>query len=94
MGDDDIVPVPQVLIDAIGQTRTFVVKISSHNLEGKTQTLTVTKVLPLESPEPEAKSGDDVDVELGSEGGGLANESVKRAGDDVGSEDAKRAKCG
>ncbi|KAL0846571.1 hypothetical protein Bca101_019817 [Brassica carinata] len=94
VGDDDIVPVPQVLIDAIGQTRTFVVKISSHNLEGKTQTLTVTKVLPLEAPEPEAKSGDDADVELGSEGGGLADESVKRACDEVGSEDAKRAKCG
>uniref|UniRef100_A0A0D3CA66 Replication factor A C-terminal domain-containing protein n=2 Tax=Brassica TaxID=3705 RepID=A0A0D3CA66_BRAOL len=39
-----------VLIDTIGQTCTFVIKISNHNLEGKTQALTVTKVLPLEVP--------------------------------------------
>ena len=41
---------PQALIDTIGQTRKFVVKVSKHNLEGKTQALTVTKVLPLEVP--------------------------------------------
>ncbi|KAH0874049.1 hypothetical protein HID58_071411 [Brassica napus] len=49
-GDDHVVPVPQALIDTIGQKRTFVIKISKHNLEGKTQILTVTKVLPLEVP--------------------------------------------
>ncbi|KAG2312099.1 hypothetical protein Bca52824_023656 [Brassica carinata] len=94
VGDDDIVPVPQVLIDTIGQTRTFIVKISTHNLDGKTQTLTVTKVLPLEAPAPEVKTGDEVDVELCNEREDLADESVKRAADGVGSEDAKRARCG
>ncbi|KAL0748743.1 hypothetical protein Bca101_030745 [Brassica carinata] len=49
-GDGHVVPVPQALIDTIGQTRTFVIKISNHNLEGKTQALTVTKVFPLEVP--------------------------------------------
>ncbi|KAL0855178.1 hypothetical protein Bca101_060330 [Brassica carinata] len=74
-------------------TRTFIVKISTHNLDGKTQTLTVTKVLPLEAPAPEVKSGDEVDVELCNEREDLADESVKRAADGVGSEDAKRARC-
>uniref|UniRef100_A0A0D3CJL2 Replication factor A C-terminal domain-containing protein n=1 Tax=Brassica oleracea var. oleracea TaxID=109376 RepID=A0A0D3CJL2_BRAOL len=48
--DGHVVPVPQALIDTIGQTHTFVIKISNHNLEGKTQALTVTKVFPLEVP--------------------------------------------
>uniref|UniRef100_M4FEV4 Replication factor A C-terminal domain-containing protein n=1 Tax=Brassica campestris TaxID=3711 RepID=M4FEV4_BRACM len=46
--DGHVVPVPQALINIIGQTRTFVIKISKHNVEGKTQSLTVTKVLPLD----------------------------------------------
>ncbi|CAG7893769.1 unnamed protein product [Brassica rapa] len=45
MGDDHLVPVPQALINTIGQTRKFIVKVSTHNLTGKTQSLTVTKVL-------------------------------------------------
>ncbi|KAG2304314.1 hypothetical protein Bca4012_082723 [Brassica carinata] len=42
VGDDHLVPVPQDLIDTIGQTRKFIVKVSNNNLTGKTQTLTVT----------------------------------------------------
>ncbi|KAF3516325.1 hypothetical protein DY000_02061312 [Brassica cretica] len=45
VGDDYLVPVPQALIDTIGQTRKFIVKVSNHNLTGKTQSLIVTKVL-------------------------------------------------
>ncbi|CAN6927988.1 unnamed protein product, partial [Brassica oleracea] len=52
VGEDHIVPVPQAMIDTLGQTRKFIVKVSDHNLNGKSQTLTVTKVLPLEPPEP------------------------------------------
>ncbi|WZZ57760.1 hypothetical protein YC2023_057867 [Brassica napus] len=52
VGEDHIVPVPQAMIDTIGQTRKFIVKVSDHNLNGKSQTLTVTKVLLLEAPEP------------------------------------------
>ncbi|KAH0893752.1 LOW QUALITY PROTEIN: hypothetical protein HID58_056181 [Brassica napus] len=40
---DHCVPVPQALLDAIGQKRRFIVKI---------QTLTVTKILPPEAPQP------------------------------------------
>ncbi|KAL0865120.1 hypothetical protein Bca101_044238 [Brassica carinata] len=47
---DHIVPVPQAMMYTIGQTRKFVVKVSKHNLTAKTQTLTVTKVLPIETP--------------------------------------------
>ncbi|CAH8285543.1 unnamed protein product [Eruca vesicaria subsp. sativa] len=51
-GDDHVVPVPQALTATIGQTRKFIVKVSDYNLTGKTQALTVTKVLPVEVPEP------------------------------------------
>ncbi|CAN7056645.1 unnamed protein product [Brassica oleracea var. botrytis] len=54
VGDDHLVPVPQALIDTIGQTRKFVVKVSDHNVTGKTQVLTVTKVLTPEVPEVKA----------------------------------------
>ncbi|CAF2069477.1 unnamed protein product [Brassica napus] len=69
VGEDHIVPVPQAMIDTIGKTRKFIVKVSDHNLNGKSQTLTVTKVLPLEAPEPVVKTRDNVDGESDSEGG-------------------------
>ncbi|KAL0696035.1 hypothetical protein Bca4012_063215 [Brassica carinata] len=94
VGAEHIVPVPQALVDTIGQTRKFIVKVSTHNLDAKTQTLTVTKVPPLESPEPEAKSGGGVDEEPVNEGEDHAAEPVKRVADGVESADAKRAKCG
>ncbi|CAN6893615.1 unnamed protein product [Brassica oleracea] len=72
VGEDHIVPVPQAMIDTIGQTRKFIVKVSNHNLNGKSQTLTVTKVLPLKAPEPVVETGENVDGESdsGGEGGG------------------------
>ncbi|XP_033134516.1 uncharacterized protein LOC108869632 isoform X2 [Brassica rapa] len=87
-GDDHVVPVPQVLIDTIGQKRTFVIKISKHNLEGKTQALTVTKVLPLEVPALGYDLAADVVVSP------TADEGVKRGADMIVSDDAKRAKSG
>ncbi|KAG2307220.1 hypothetical protein Bca52824_026968 [Brassica carinata] len=42
VGADHCVPVPQALLDTIGQIRKFIVKVSDHNLTGKTQTITVT----------------------------------------------------
>lgn len=99
---------PKALIDAIGQTRTFVIKVSKHNLEGKTQSLTVTKVLaPVVSP-LEGDLDDEVVVppaaeslQLGnhSEGASTGNEEpaderVKRSTDVIVAEEAKRAKCG
>ncbi|KAF2566029.1 hypothetical protein F2Q68_00024625 [Brassica cretica] len=50
VGADHYVPVPQALLDIIGQTRKFIVKVSDHNLTGKTQTITVTKILPPKAP--------------------------------------------
>ena len=53
---------PQALSNTIGQTRKFIVKVSNHNLTGKTQSLTVTKVLPSEAPELEGELEEDVIV--------------------------------
>ncbi|CAN6998025.1 unnamed protein product, partial [Brassica oleracea var. botrytis] len=39
------IPVPEALINTIGQTHKFSVKVSDHNLIGKIQTITVTKIL-------------------------------------------------
>ena len=94
MGEDHIVPVPQAMIDAIGQTRKFIVKVSDHNLNGKCRTLTVTKVLPLEAPEPEGNLGENVNEEPDNEREDHADESVKMGADGIESEGAKRAKSG
>ena len=97
MGEDHIVPVPQAMIDTIGQTRKFIVKVSNHNLNGKSQTLTVTKVLPLKAPEPVVETGENVDGESdrgGGGGGDHADESARRSADGVEFKGVKRAKCG
>ncbi|WZY80608.1 hypothetical protein YC2023_026992 [Brassica napus] len=94
VGEDHIVPVPQAMIDTIGQTRKFIVKVSTHNLTAKTQTLTVTKVLPLEAPEPEGNVGVNVGKEGDSESEDHAEKLVKRGADGIESEGVKRAKCG
>lgn len=41
-------PVPQALIDTIGQTHKFRVKVSKLNLTGKIQAITVTKIVSSE----------------------------------------------
>ncbi|CAG7883495.1 unnamed protein product, partial [Brassica rapa] len=45
LGADHQIPVAEALINTIGQTHKFSVKVSDHNLTGKTQTITVTKIL-------------------------------------------------
>ncbi|CDY32182.1 BnaCnng06910D [Brassica napus] len=94
VGDDAVVPVPQALVDTIGQTRKFVVKVSKHNLEGKTQALTVTKVLPLEAPVLEGVLEENVDEEPADERDEAAGGTVKRNSDGIESGETKRAKCG
>ncbi|KAL0853533.1 hypothetical protein Bca101_058685 [Brassica carinata] len=42
--------VPEALISTIGQRHKFCVKVTEHNLSGKTRSLTVTKILPLDTP--------------------------------------------
>uniref|UniRef100_A0A0D3DNQ1 Replication factor A C-terminal domain-containing protein n=1 Tax=Brassica oleracea var. oleracea TaxID=109376 RepID=A0A0D3DNQ1_BRAOL len=94
VGDDHVVPVPQALIDTIGQTRTFVIKISQHNMDGKTQALTVTKVLSPEVPAPEGIIEENVDEVPVEERGESADETVKRSSDVIESGETKGAKCG
>ncbi|KAL0898553.1 hypothetical protein Bca101_082514 [Brassica carinata] len=104
--DDHVVPVPQALIDTIGTTHKFIVKVSTHNLTGKTKSLTVTRVHPPEAPAPNGEIEENVNVpsteealQLGNLGDGppigteeSADERVKRSSDMTESEDAKRAK--
>ncbi|KAH0873094.1 hypothetical protein HID58_070456, partial [Brassica napus] len=94
VGDDQVVPVPPSLTDSIGQTRTFVIKVSKHNLDGKTQSLTVTKVLPLKVPALEGNIDEDVEEEPADEKDGAADGTVKRNSDGIESGETKRAKCG
>ena len=83
-------PIPQALLDTIGQTRKFIVKVSDHNLSGKTQTITVTKILPLAttfpatSEEPGASSGF----------GNSAGDRARKAAEILESGEAKRCKSG
>ncbi|KAG2251396.1 hypothetical protein Bca52824_081532 [Brassica carinata] len=44
------VPVPESLISTIGQKHNFCVKVTKHNLEEKSRSLTMTKILPMETP--------------------------------------------
>nr|VDD26108.1 unnamed protein product [Brassica oleracea] len=105
VGDDHIVPVAQALSDTIGQTRKFIVKVSNHNLTGKTQSLTVTKVLPSDDPELEGELEEDSIIPAAQktlDDGGAEDdpsmdskgEKVKRAAENDEADAPKRAKCG
>ncbi|KAF8103627.1 hypothetical protein N665_0187s0028 [Sinapis alba] len=65
LGADHQVPVPQVLLDTIGQTHKFKIKVSDLNLTGKIQVLTVTKIVspdvlpPLPAPNEIAPNAED-----------------------------------
>ncbi|CAN7034612.1 unnamed protein product, partial [Brassica oleracea var. botrytis] len=91
VGADHCVPVPQALLDTIGQTRKFIVKVSDHNLTGKTQTITVTKILP-----PEAPLLSTVGVGSGSSGssGDTAGDKARKAAEILEADEAKRSKSG
>ncbi|KAF2554951.1 hypothetical protein F2Q68_00017160 [Brassica cretica] len=43
-------PVLEALISTIGQRHKFCVKVTEHNFSGKTRSLTLTKILPLDTP--------------------------------------------
>ncbi|KAL0722302.1 hypothetical protein Bca4012_036901 [Brassica carinata] len=75
---DQLVPVPQALLDAIGQTRKFIVKVSDHNLQGKFRTITVTKILPSEALLPGKPDGI---PKTGGEDFGPSRDFVNSAGD-------------
>uniref|UniRef100_A0A0D3DA92 DUF223 domain-containing protein n=1 Tax=Brassica oleracea var. oleracea TaxID=109376 RepID=A0A0D3DA92_BRAOL len=74
-GADHEVPVPEAPISTIGQTHKFCVKVTDHNFSGNTRAITVTKILPLDTPPPtEASVGNDI---------GAASEEAKESGNDV-----------
>ncbi|KAH0923265.1 hypothetical protein HID58_023283 [Brassica napus] len=89
---DHCVPVPQALLDAIGQKRRFIVKVSDHNLTGKTQTLTVTKILPPEAPQPIEHLEEKANPSKGFED--AAGDMVRKASECLESGEAKRPKSG
>ncbi|KAH0896783.1 hypothetical protein HID58_046351 [Brassica napus] len=86
----------------------FIVKISDHNLSGKTQTITVTKVFPPEAPHHVAlleehsvpSTSDDVLKSVREESGpirgldGTVGERVRKASAGMESDEAKRPKSG
>ncbi|CAF1936877.1 unnamed protein product [Brassica napus] len=74
-GADHEVPIPEALISIIGQTHKFCVKVTDHNFSGNTRAVTVTKILPLDTPPPtEASVGNDI---------GATSEEAKHSGNDV-----------
>ncbi|KAH0909840.1 hypothetical protein HID58_033161 [Brassica napus] len=108
IGVDQEVPVPEALINTIGQRHKFYVKLTEHNLSGKTQALTVTKILPLDTPtETETSAGNSIaatpnepfqtgnDVcEASKSRVGSADVGSKRSCDNAKVEEAKRLKSG
>ncbi|KAH0878906.1 hypothetical protein HID58_066300 [Brassica napus] len=108
VGADHCMSVPHALLDTIGQTHKFIVKVSDHNLTGKTQTITVTKILPPEAPHPIAPleedaipvTSDDI-LKTGSEESGpsrgfedSAGDRVRKASESLESNEAKHSKSG
>ncbi|CAF2056994.1 unnamed protein product [Brassica napus] len=102
------VPVPQALLNTIGKTHKFNVKVTEHNLSGRTQVITVTKVLSPSAPpstqDPVADqisgsgnvtlaTGDDI-IEPSKSPQDSAEVGVKRMGDGVEIGNAKRSKDG
>ncbi|XP_022557766.1 uncharacterized protein LOC111205811 [Brassica napus] len=98
VGVDHCVPVPDALLETIGQTRKFIVKVSDHNLTSKTQTITVTKIIPAGAPLPSVSDGisktrgDDSGPSGGV--GGDAGDRARKAAEYLESDEAKRSKSG
>ncbi|CAN6859883.1 unnamed protein product [Brassica oleracea] len=106
-GPDHEVPVPEALISTIGQTHKFCVKVTDHNFSGNPRAITVTKILPLDTPQPtEASLGNDIaatseetmqtgnDVcEPSKSCGDSTDEESKRTFDSVDPEKVKRPRC-
>ncbi|KAH0885905.1 hypothetical protein HID58_062001 [Brassica napus] len=107
-GVDQEVPVPVALINTIGQSHKFCVKVTEHNLSGKTRALTVTKILPLDTPiETETSAGTNISAtsnetsqtgndvcEASKSRVGAADAGSKRSSDNAKVEKAKRPKSG
>ena len=100
-------PVPEALINTIGQTHKFCVKVTEHNFSGNTRDITVTKILSLDTPPPtEASVGNNIaatseeTMQTGNEvfepsksRGNSANEESKRTSASADPEKSKRPRC-
>ncbi|XP_013616991.1 PREDICTED: uncharacterized protein LOC106323403 [Brassica oleracea var. oleracea] len=90
-------PVPEALISTIGQRHKFCVKVTEDNLLGKTRSLTVTKILPLDTP-PATISSEGNHTTAPSEETFKSRmdsaEGSKRTCDSDEIEKAKRHRCG
>ncbi|KAF2567763.1 hypothetical protein F2Q68_00026681 [Brassica cretica] len=106
-GPDHEVPVPEALINTIGQTHKFSVKVTEHNFSGNTRAITVTKILSLDTPPPtEASVGNNIaatseeTMQTGNEvfepsksRGDSGNEESKRTSASADPEKSKRPRC-
>ncbi|CAN7056133.1 unnamed protein product [Brassica oleracea var. botrytis] len=88
-------PLPEALISTIGQKHKFCVKVTEHNFSGKTRSLTVTKILPLDTP-PATESSEGNETTAASEETFINHvgsaEGSKRSCDGTDLEEAKRFK--
>ncbi|KAL0775345.1 hypothetical protein Bca101_040499 [Brassica carinata] len=90
-------PVPEALISTIGQKHKFCVKVIEHNFSGKTRSLTVTKILPLDTSPATVSSEDNQTTATSKETSENRVDSAdgsKRTCDSSELERAKRPKCG
>ncbi|KAF2533782.1 hypothetical protein F2Q70_00029394 [Brassica cretica] len=90
-------PVPEALINTIGQRHKFCVKVTEHNLSGKTRSFTVTKILPLDTQPAKISSEGNHTTATSEETFKSRMDSAeesKRTCDSDEIEEAKRHKCG
>ena len=90
-------PVPEALISTIRQRHKFRVKVTEHNFLGKARSLTVTKILPLDTPPATGSSEGNQTTATSEETSGNRVDSAegsKRTCASTELEKAKRPKCG
>ena len=87
-------PVPQALLDTIGQTHKFIVEVSDLNFSGKTQTITVTKVFPPEAPHHVALLEEHAVPSTSDDILKTGGDRVRQASESLESAEAKRCKNG
>ncbi|CAN6821364.1 unnamed protein product [Brassica oleracea var. botrytis] len=91
---DHCVPVPQALLDTIGHTYRFILKVSDHNLSRNTQTITVTKILPPAAPQPIAALEEHAVPSTSDDILKTGGDRVRQASESLESAEAKRCKNG
>ncbi|KAL0790369.1 hypothetical protein Bca101_006615 [Brassica carinata] len=91
---DQCVPVQKALLDTIGHTYKFIVKVLDHNLSGKTQTITVTKIFPPEAPQPIAPLEEHVVPTTSGDILESGSDRVRKASETLEADESKRCKSG